>query len=365
MKALCPALQEKLHGALRARVQQRGAAAMAVRTSSDIYGWAVGVSGEDESALPEPQPLFLAYSLTKSLIAAMVLKLCEEGRLRLSMTVSHWYPHLPHATSMTLRHLLNHTAGLPDYGGLWAYHAAVRHTPSRPWTFAEFLAQTCEQGAVFQPGCGWAYSNPGYMLLRDIVEHATGEPWQRVLASCVLGPLDLRDTRVAETIEDLRSVVPASSAAVGADGVSHDIRGRYHPGWVAHGVVVSTPRDLVAFYAGVFSGAVLAAQSVREMTTLVPVPGAPFRFGPPGYGLGLMGTVGSPYGPLWGHNGSGPGFRTSAFHAPAFPGGAMTVCVMCAVEDDDMAEGMVADAFHCLAACGESGDAQQGSGAVG
>ena len=62
MKALRPALQEKLHGALRARVQQRGAAAMAVRTSSDIYGWAVGVGGEDELALPESQPLFLAHA---------------------------------------------------------------------------------------------------------------------------------------------------------------------------------------------------------------------------------------------------------------------------------------------------------------
>ena len=110
-------------------------------------------------------------------------------------------------------------------------------------------------------------------------------PWQRVLASCVLDPLGLVHTRVAETRADLQAVVPAYSAAVGADGLAYDVRQRYHPGWVAHGVVVSTPRDVVTCYGGVFSGALLSAQSVRAMTTLVHVPGASFRFGPPGYGV--------------------------------------------------------------------------------
>src|SRR5262249_20758674 len=107
-----------------------------------------------------------------------------------------------------------------------------------------------------------------------------------------------------------------------------------------------------AFYRGVFAGTLLSAQSVCAMTTLVPVPGVSFRFGPPGYGPGLMGTAVSPYGPLWGHNGSGPGCRVSAFHAPAFPGGAVTVCVMCSMEDDEAAEGMVAEALALLAALG-------------
>jgi len=296
--------------------------------------------------------LFLAYSITKSLIAATVLKLCEEGRLHLSMAVSRWHPGLSQAAAITIGHLLRHTAGLPDYGRLPAYHAAVRHAPSRPWSFQKFAAQTYATGLLFPPGDGWAYSNPGYMLLKDILERETDAPWQRVLASRVLRPLGLVHTRVAETLDDLRAVVPAYSAAVDADGLAHDVRQRYHPGWVAHGVVVSTPRDMVEFYGGLFSGALLSVQSVCEMTTLVPVPGASFRFGPPGYGLGLMGTTASPYGPLWGHNGSGPGFRASAFHAPAFPGGAVTVCVMCAVEDDEAAEGMVADVFDLLAAYG-------------
>src|SRR5919205_4323224 len=91
---------------------------------------------------------------------------------------------------------------------------------------------------------------------------------------------------------------------------------------------------------GIVCPSVGAALSGRETTALAQPGLVKHRFGPPGYGLGLMGTTPSLYGHLWGHNGSGPGFQASAFHAPAFLGGAVTVCVMCAVEDDDLAEGI-------------------------
>jgi len=98
-------------------------------------------------------------------------------------------------------------------------------------------------------------------------------PWQRVLASCVLDPLGLVHTRVAETRADLQAVVPAYSAAVGADGLAYDVRQRYHPGWVAHGVVVSTPREVGTCAGEVGAGTVRAASRVRAMTTRICVCG--------------------------------------------------------------------------------------------
>ena len=71
-----------------------------------------------------------------------------------------------------------------------------------------------------------------------------------------------------------------------------------------------------------------SAEAERELTTLVPVPSAPAHWVRPGYGLGIMGDAGSRWGMLWGHNGGGPGYTTSAFHAPRL--GGVSVCAMCA-----------------------------------
>src|SRR6059036_1924274 len=97
------------------------------------------------------------------------------------------------------------------------------------------------------------------------------------------------------------------------------------------------------------------------MTTRTPVPGASCRVGSPGDGVGLRGTAVSPSGSRWGHNDSGPGFRARAFHAPACAGGTVTVCVLCAIEDDAAAEGMVAKARALLAVLGETGSAHHGA----
>jgi D-alanyl-D-alanine carboxypeptidase len=88
------------------------------------------------------------------------------------------------------------------------------------------------------------------------------------------------------------------------------------------------------------------------MTTLVPIgvegPAAPAsRWRRPSYGLGIMGDPESSWGRLWGHNGGGPGYTTSAFHAPDL--GDASVCAMCALQEDSRAEQIlfaVLDALH-------------------
>src|SRR5690606_6455275 len=149
------------------------------------------------------EPRFMIYSVTKTFTAALFLLLQEGGELALDDPLARWSPRALRAERITLRQLLIHTAGVPDYGGLAAYHQAVRETPTQAWTFERYVAETVEKGPLFEPGEGWAYSNPGYMLLRRVAEEATGTPYPRLLAERIAEPLDLHATKVAETIDDL------------------------------------------------------------------------------------------------------------------------------------------------------------------
>jgi D-alanyl-D-alanine carboxypeptidase len=187
--------EEDLRSLLRKRLGDGPAGALAVRLDDDEQREVAINIPEDQR--PASGPIFLAYSITKSFIATLVLQLCAEGPLGLDQPLAHWFPQVPRGSEIPLRALLNHTGGIPDYRSLGEYHRAVAASPSTPWSFDEFAAHTYAKGLAFPPGEGWDYSNPGYMLLRRVVEVATGESLPRLLARRILGPLDLRHTFVA------------------------------------------------------------------------------------------------------------------------------------------------------------------------
>jgi D-alanyl-D-alanine carboxypeptidase len=226
----------------------------------------------------------------------------------------------------------------------------------RPWSFERFATETFAKGLLFAPGEGWAYSNPGYMLVKWIVEDVTGSSYRTLVAERIARPFGLGRTFVPESIDDLASLAPGTSFLLASDGSPRDVRAHCHPGWVSHGVVASTPSEIVRFFDGLFRGDFLSRDSLNQMLELVPVftasspsPTAeesPLRPGKPGYGLGLMGDPASPWGLTVGHNGGGPCYSASAFHA--FDLGGVSICAMGAIEEDFSAEGVVASILdHC------------------
>ena len=271
---------------------------------------------------------FPIYSITKSFIAALALALRDEGRLELDAPIARWLPELSFARDVTTRQLLQHTGGVPDYGGLPEYHAAVRAAPGRPWSDAEYAACTWERGLAFAPGEGWLYSNPGYVLVNRICERAGDAAFGALLESRVLAPLGLRATFLARAQADV---------------------GPIHPGWVWHGVLVSTAADVAVFYQRLFAGELLRAAAVAEMKRTVRVPPQRAPWIDPGYGLGLMIASVGGLGAVLGHNGNGPGFTASGFHAPGPAGGAVTACALVAIEDERVPEGIVMSALELAA----------------
>lgn len=274
------------------------------------------------------EPRFLAYSITKTCIAVVIQGLAVKGRISIDDPLARWYPDVPGATRVSLRHLLRHTSGLRDYGGLDAYHEAVRRSPSSPWSYETFAQHTLELGLAFEPDGGWAYSNVGYMLLKSIAERVAEASLAHLVEERIAAPLNLRRTAVVETLADMAGLAPAPTSDLTIDGTIVDTRAHYHPGWVSHGVVASTPSEIATFVDGLFTGRLLPLATVAEMCEVVPIgiPSPPWT--EPSYGLGLMGDPASRYGPIFGHEGGGPGYGASVFHAAAL--GGLTACAMVA-----------------------------------
>ena len=228
--------------------------------------------------------------------------------------------------SFTLRQLLSHTSGLPDYGGVPAYSEAVKANPSSPWSTAAFLDLTHTQGLLFAPGAGWAYSNIGYLLLKCILEKTTGLPIQKLLNKIIFSPLSLKKTFVPMTLDDVDALTPGYTAFFSRDELQ-DMSHVYHPAWVAHSVVISTAPELAKIIDALFSGRILELSLVEQMSRPIHNLGKYPLFENLGYRMGLFVDT-SPHGKVKGHTGEGPGYSAAAFHFPRLAGSSTTIAAL-------------------------------------
>lgn len=291
---------------------------------------------------------FLIYSLTKTFIAAAVLKLTEDGLVDLDAPFSTYLSDTPFGSEFTVRQALNHSSGLPDYGSLPEYNEAVKRPTAPPWSFNEFIERALHKGLAFDPGMGWGYSNIGYMLLSRVIERITKQELGTALSSLIFQPLGLEKTRVANSREEMQSLVAGNSLYLSSNGSTVDARSYYDPRWVAHGVIASTVSDVVTFYHQLLEGSLLSGPMMEAMLTLVSVHSEHPHFVTPSYGLGLMADPDSTYGRLYGHTGEGPGYCGAVYHLRTTNGHATTVGILCNSEGATYAEGVMMDLFGVL-----------------
>ena len=259
-----------------------------------------------------PAARFYIYSVTKSLIATVILQLTEQGYVSLDVPVQEYLPQLSLDIPVTIRQLLNHTSGIPDYGTLPAYFEAVKNNPADPWTSDEFLSETLSKGLVFPPGEGWHYSNVGFLLLRKLIEAIFHASLSTAFYNQLFGPLGFHDACVAHTLEDAQQLTPGYSSFFEKDDSLEDIRFIYHPEWVSHGVVIASALELSHLFDAIFDGRLISPESLAIMLEPVNVQVEHPFFQQPAYGLGLMIDEGSRFGILAGNGGGGPGYSAGA-----------------------------------------------------
>lgn len=262
---------------------------------------------------------FPIWSLTKTFIAVATLRLATFGKLSLEDRIARWLPSIPHAEAITVHQCLQHTSGWPDYGCLPGYHAAVQRGDP-PWTSDEFLKNAHAEKLAFPPGSGWLYSNIGYMVLRKALECICDLPFHDVIREQISKPLDLSHTRVMEGASDFLHLTPGYSYKWSGhqdpveQGNALDIRPLYDPNWVATGLIASTATDITNFYHRLFNGTFLSAGLIALLTSIVPTGTQSHGLITPSYSLGLMVDPDWPHGPIFGHDGEGPGYAASAWH---------------------------------------------------
>lgn len=149
-------------------------------------------------------------SVTKVFTATMVMRLVDQGKLSLDARVSDLLPWYRKDTgeSITVRQLLSHTSGLPDYMhlpgiGRDGFRQQVGDEPIEVRAFTE---KWCSADLAWEPGTKWGYSNSGYVVLGAIVEQVTGQSFEKALQVIVLEPAGMQDT--GDLAARPRAVVP-------------------------------------------------------------------------------------------------------------------------------------------------------------
>lgn len=218
------------------------------------YGLSDAEAGEP---LDRSRPQRIA-SLTKQFTAAAVLKLVEEAAIQLDATIQEYLPGFETQDhTVTIRNLLSHTSGLPNYAPLFA------RTGKAPASRAAVLDTLQRHPFDFPPGESYRYSNSNYYLLGVIIEAVTGDSYANHLEASLFSPLGLNDTGYCrpggeELLVGYRATAEGLSAVVLQD--TTDYLG-------GSGGLCSTVADLVRWQRALATGRVIAPDTYAMMTT--------------------------------------------------------------------------------------------------
>ncbi len=272
----------------------------------------VGASGMSDPVAGDsirPEMIFSAGSITKNIVAVLMLKLAEEGLLTLEDSLGQWLSSYPNIDGgITIRQLLNHSSGLYNFTEHPAYEATLFADLTREWAPEEIIT-TFVDAPYFPPGAGQEYSNTNYVLAGMIIELATGAEVSSVLRDRFWTPLNLNSTFFAVE-EQIVGEVAHGWIDLDGDGVLEDISPFPITAFLSaiwtSGAIFSTAEDIAHWGQALFGGQVITQASIDELVDFIPGVG---------YGLGTF-NVELQGRELWGHDGGGVGYNSLLLYDP-------------------------------------------------
>jgi D-alanyl-D-alanine carboxypeptidase len=281
-----------------------------------------GVADRDSKAPMTPAARMPAGSVGKTYVAAVAMQLAREGRLDLDAKVARylgqeaWFQKLPNAPSITVRMLMNHTAGLERHEFKDAFQKELTRQPDKNWKPQEMLAYLFGDKPLFPAGQGFGYSDSNYITLGLVLEHVTGQPYYALLRQRILKPLGLKNTTAPESRSIpglIQGYAGPDNPFGGTDAMVREGRIAFNPKseWTGGGVV-TTAAELSRWAKLLFEAKAFDPSMLPVMLKGVPA----LELGPGiDYGLGVI-LRASDLGPTYGHSGFFPGYRTQMLYFP-------------------------------------------------
>lgn len=321
---------------LHASYPAEGSGAVAIITKGNETLFVAGHGLADISAGKQitEDTVFRLGSITKQFAAASMMLLVEEGLIDLDEPLKTYLPDYPEpGASIDVRHLLNHTSGIPSYTGIPGW--MVETNTARAYTTEEMIDVFKGLPVEFQPGEKFNYNNSGYVLVGAVIEAVTGKSWDVFLQERITGPLDIKTIQSGTYEADVALMATGYTA-------DEDVSQSIHMS-VPHaaGALIGDVQDLADWGNAFHDGKVVKPKSYEEMTTVTLV--ADGEEIPYGYGLGF-GEVGGQ--PIIGHGGGIFGFATDSIYIPSKD---VFVAVMANSDNPAISPGILARKLAALA----------------
>jgi CubicO group peptidase (beta-lactamase class C family) len=250
------AIFERWNGA-----ESPGCAVAVARDGRTVLARAYGMADLEHGIPNSPESIFEAGSVSKQFTAAAIMLLVQQGQLSLDDDVREYLPEIPdYGTPIRIRHMLNHTSGLRDWGSIAAISGWPRsHRTHTHEHVVDILGR--QRGLNFEPGAEYSYSNSGYNLAAVIVERVSGISFAEFSKRYIFEPLGLADTQWRD---DYTRIVPGRATAYAARGDGFVID-RPIENVHGNGGLLTTVGDLLVWNESLASGKIGGRDFVRLM----------------------------------------------------------------------------------------------------
>jgi D-alanyl-D-alanine carboxypeptidase len=283
-------------------------AIVTLRRGSRTTVLTAGVAHMESRRAPRAQDHMRIASVAKAFSGAVALRLVADGKLELDDTARSVLPGLPRAWSaVTVRQMLNHTSGLPDYTQSKGFREQFEHDPGGYVSPRKVISWVRAVPLVFRPGSRYEYSNTDNIVVGRMAQKVSGTSYARLLQEIVFEPLRLTRTSLPTGPALPRPFI--HGYVVDDMGAPEDVSTLLSPsGAWASGGIVSTPKDLNTFIRGYLAARLFPASLQRQQLRFV----EGGRSSPPGPGRNAAGLAVFRYrtkcGTVYGHTGNFPGY---------------------------------------------------------